>query len=290
VAVDSTPQGRRASGFRRVRKAAHDLQPRFDVPVTGRRIAADGAYLSPLRRLTTNLVETYHICNPQFDYDALLNPRRVFTQPSKPTYNLGYDNENYDYILRRDDWLGTEEGQKYLILDSLGEGTSSQVAKCQNMKTHEIVAIKVIKNKPAHFKQSVMEATILELLKNLDPNDEHHILRLCESFIHRSHLCLVSELLSFSLYELLEQKQFQGLSVPLVRVFMAQLLNAMAVPGEAGLIHCDLTPKNILLESPEIKIIDFGSACYQGRRTVYTNIQSHWYRSPEILLGLSYTS
>lgn len=34
------------------------------------------------------------------------------------------------------------------------------------MKTHEIVAVKVVKNKPAYFNQSMMEVTILELVGN----------------------------------------------------------------------------------------------------------------------------
>lgn len=45
MAVDAPPQKRRASGFRRVR-TAHDLQPRLDVSVQGRRMGADGQYLS----------------------------------------------------------------------------------------------------------------------------------------------------------------------------------------------------------------------------------------------------
>ncbi|KAJ7178381.1 kinase-like domain-containing protein [Mycena crocata] len=292
MAVDPPPQKRRASGFRRVR-TAHDLQPRLDIPVAGRRMGADGAYLSPLRQLTTNLLDTYHICNPQFRYESTHNPRRVLTKPSKPAHNDGYDNDDYDYILYVNDWLGAEDGHKYLILDILGQGTFGQVVKCQNMKTHEIVAVKVVKNKPAYFNQSMMEVTILEMLnKNSDPNDQHHILRLRDSFIHRSHLCLVFELLSSNLYELIKQNQFQGLSTQLVKVFMAQLLDAMTVLKEARLIHCDLKPENILLkslQSPQIKVIDFGSACHE-RQTVYTYIQSRFYRSPEVLLGMSYTA
>ncbi|KAF5380347.1 hypothetical protein D9615_004562 [Tricholomella constricta] len=292
MAVDPPPQRRRASGFRRVR-TAHDLQPRLDVPPSGRRMGSDGVYLSPLRQLTTNILETYHICNPQFRYESTHNPRRVLTKPSKPAHNEGYDNDDYDYILYVNDWLGTEEGHKYLILDILGQGTFGQVVKCQNMKTHEIVAVKVVKNKPAYFNQSMMEVTILEMLnKTCDPNDEHHILRLRDSFIHRSHLCLVFELLSSNLYELIKQNQFQGLSTQLVKVFMAQLLDAMTVLKDARLIHCDLKPENILLkslQSPQIKVIDFGSACHE-RQTVYTYIQSRFYRSPEVLLGMSYTA
>lgn len=55
---------------------------------------------------------------------------------------------------------------RYLILDILGQGTFGQVVKCQNMKTHEIVAVKVVKNKPAYFNQSMMEVTILEMVRD----------------------------------------------------------------------------------------------------------------------------
>ena len=41
------------------------------------------------------------------------------------------------------------------------------MVKCQNMKTNEIVAVKVVKNKPAYFNQSMMEVTILELVRPL---------------------------------------------------------------------------------------------------------------------------
>jgi dual specificity protein kinase YAK1 len=82
----------------------------------------------------------------------------------------------------------------------------------------------------------------------------------------------------------------------------------LTVLKEARLIHCDLKPENILLksyvglyslasilirvgslQSPQIKIIDFGSACHE-KQTVYTYIQSRFYRSPEVLLGVPYTS
>ena len=137
------------------------------------------------------------------------------------------------------------------------------------MKTHEVVAVKVVKNKPAYFNQSMMEVTILELVRDIstfyletgtecphsqlnnqcDPHDEHHILRLRDSFIHKNHLCLVFELLSSNLYELIKHNQFQGLSTQLVKVFTAQLLDALTVLKDARLIHCDLTPENILLKS-----------------------------------------
>jgi dual specificity protein kinase YAK1 len=102
----------------------------------------------------------------------------------------------------------------------------------------------------------------------------------------------VFELLSVNLYELIKQNHFRGLSTNLVRVFTAQLLDALTVMNEARIIHCDLKPENVLLknlESPTLKVIDFGSACHEVQ-TMYTYIQSRFYRSPEVLIGLPYTS
>ncbi|PFH61793.1 hypothetical protein XA68_16221 [Ophiocordyceps unilateralis] len=281
--------------FKKVRAVA-DLQPKKSRQPPFRRANPEGGFISPLQALTVQLPATYRICNPGFKYETSRNPRRVLTKPSKGVKNDGYDNEDSDYILYVNDILGSEEAghkNRYLILDVLGQGTFGQVVKCQNLKTQEVVAVKVIKNRTAYFNQSMMEVSVLDLLNTkLDKNDDHHLLRLKDTFIHRQHLCLVFELLSVNLYELIKQNQFRGLSTTLVRVFAQQLLNGLALLNKARLIHCDLKPENILLknlESPIIKIIDFGSACDE-RQTVYTYIQSRFYRSPEVLLGLPYSS
>ncbi|KAH8919022.1 kinase-like protein [Atractiella rhizophila] len=276
----SAPEARKRKGFRKVR-GPQDLRPQ----------APTSSSPSPLLSLTVRLPQLYASINPQFRYESRDNPRRVLTKPSKPAGNDNYDNEDSDYILYVNDVLGKEGQNQYLVLDILGQGTFGQVVKCSNLKTNEIVAVKVVKNKPAYFNQSMMEVTILELLnKTWDPDDTHHILRLRDSFIHHKHLCLTFELLSSNLYELIKQNSFRGLSTSLVRVFTAQLLDTMCVLNEARLIHCDLKPENILLKSlssPTIKVIDFGSACHE-KQTVYTYIQSRFYRSPEVILSLPY--
>ncbi|KAK1750654.1 kinase-like domain-containing protein [Echria macrotheca] len=281
--------------FKKIRGPG-DLRPKINTQPAFRRANPEGGFISPLQALTVQLPATYRICNPSFKYESSRNPRRVLTKPSKGVKNDGYDNEDSDYILYVNDILGSEEAghkNRYLILDVLGQGTFGQVVKCQNLKTQEVVAVKVIKNRTAYFNQSMMEVSVLDLLNTkLDKNDDHHLLRLKDTFIHKQHLCLVFELLSVNLYELIKQNQFRGLSTTLVRVFAQQLLNGLALLNKARLIHCDLKPENILLknlESPIIKIIDFGSACDE-RQTVYTYIQSRFYRSPEVLLGLPYSS
>ena len=48
-------------------------------------------------------------------------------------------------------------------------------------------------------------------------------------------------------------------------------------------------PSHSISPGQKIKVIDFGSACFEGQ-TAHTYIQSRFYRSPEVLIGLPYDS
>ncbi|KAK1272452.1 Serine/threonine-protein kinase AFC3 [Acorus gramineus] len=135
---------------------------------------------------------------------------------------------------------------------------------------------------------------MLETLnKKFDPDDKHHIVRMLDHFLFQHHLCISFEMLGPNLYDLIKENQFKGLSLSFVQLFSKQILHGLVLMKEAGIIHCDLKPENILISTgvklPEIKIIDFGSACNEGR-TVYSYIQSRYYRSPEVLLGYPYNT
>ncbi|KAJ8762741.1 hypothetical protein K2173_012233 [Erythroxylum novogranatense] len=246
-------------------------------------------------KLTKGLVETYQICNPQFKYSEELNPKRYLTTPSTGVLNDGYDNVNSDLILTVNYSLVNQETQRrYIVKDVLGHGTFGQVAKCWVPDTSCFVAVKIIKNQPAYYQQALVEVSILTTLnRKYDPEDKHHIVRIYDYFVHQRHLCICFELLDTNLYELIKINQFRGLSLSIVQMFSKQILHGLALLKDAGIIHCDLKPENILLctsvKPAEVKIIDFGSACMEDR-TVYSYIQSRYYRSPEVLLGYQYTT
>jgi dual specificity protein kinase YAK1 len=239
---------------------------------------------------TIYLIQTYESCSPEFRYDQSC-PARCLTKPSEAVHNENYDNEDYNYILYVNDKLQSPEGQVYIIIDSLGEGTFGQVVKCRDSQGL-LCAAKVIKNKPAYYIQGLIEVKILSKLNNeLDSNDSSHIVRMKDFFVFRNHLVIIFELLSLNLYEILRKNLLRGVSLSLIRKFTKQMLEALCVLEKGNIIHCDMKPENVLLadDKANIKVIDFGSACFENA-TIYTYIQSRYYRSPEVLLGCPYGS
>lgn len=220
---------------------------------------------------------------------AVLDPEKnlVPTTGEQEDYNFGYDDSKGNYRINMKDHIA----YRYEIMSFLGKGSFGVAVKCYDHKKKEEIALKIIKNKKKYYYQAGVELKILQYLKENDPEDTMNIIHMKDYVIFRKHLCISFELMSINLYEFLKLNDFEGLSLGLIRRFAIQLLYALKYLKENDVIHCDLKPENILLKDPSksgIKIIDFGSSCFQDER-VYTYIQSRFYRAPEIILGIPYT-
>lgn len=255
-------------------------------------LAFRDATTAPLRKLSVDLIKTYKHINEVYyakkKRRAQQAPQDSSTKKEKKVLNHGYDDDNHDYIVRSGErWL-----ERYEIDSLIGKGSFGQVVKAYDHQTQELVAIKIIKNKKAFLNQAQIELRLLELMNQHDTEMKYYIVHLKRHFMFRNHLCLVFELLSYNLYDLLRNTHFRGVSLNLTRKLAQQLCTALlflATP-ELSIIHCDLKPENILLCNPKrsaIKIVDFGSSCQLGQR-IYQYIQSRFYRSPEVLLGTPY--
>jgi dual specificity tyrosine-phosphorylation-regulated kinase 2/3/4 len=103
----------------------------------------------------------------------------------------------------------------------------------------------------------------------------------------------VFELLDISLYELLKNQEFRGMNLTEVRQIAYQVIKSLCFMKKHSIVHCDLKPENILLKKKlnrkDVKVIDFGSACFENEM-LYTYIQSRFYRAPEVLMGLGYST
>lgn len=200
--------------------------------------------------------------------------------------NFGYDDDRGDYNIV----IGDHLAYRYEVVDVLGKGSFGQVVRCVDHKTGALVAVKIIRNKKRFHQQALIEVNLLKKLKDWDSERRHSVVAFDQSFYFRGHLCISTELLGMNLYEFIKAHDFRGFSLKLIRRFTKQMLSSLVLLHAKKVIHCDLKPENILLVHPlnsEIRVIDFGSSCFENEK-VYTYIQSRFYRSPEVILGMSY--
>ncbi|CAK8690156.1 unnamed protein product [Clavelina lepadiformis] len=200
--------------------------------------------------------------------------------------NNGYDDAQCSYITVPHDHIA----YRYEILKVIGKGSFGQVVKAYDHKMQQHVALKIVRNEKRFHRQAAEEIRILEHLRKQDKDNVMNIIHMMESFTFRNHICMTFELLSINLYELIKKNKFQGFSLQLVRKFAHSILQCLDALHGNRIIHCDLKPENILLKQQGrsgIKVIDFGSSCYEHQR-VYTYIQSRFYRAPEVILGARY--
>uniref|UniRef100_A0A6G1SHY1 dual-specificity kinase n=1 Tax=Aceria tosichella TaxID=561515 RepID=A0A6G1SHY1_9ACAR len=200
--------------------------------------------------------------------------------------NYGFDDASGSYIHVAHDHIA----YRYEMLKIIGKGSFGSVIRAFDHKNMQNVALKMVRNEKRFHQQAQTEINILRHLREKDINNSMNVIHMFEHFIFRDHTCITFELLSLNLYELTRKNKFAGFSIHLVRRFAYSILKCLEALNENKIIHCDLKPENVLLKQQSrsgIKVIDFGSSCFENER-IHSYIQSRFYRSPETILGAKY--
>lgn len=92
------------------------------------------------------------------------------------------------------------------------QGSFGQVVCAYDQINKMEVAVKIIKSRKPFLIQAKTEIDILNKVNSSDTEDDSNIVRLLDHFMYRNHQCLVFEILSFNLYELLKNTKYVPLT------------------------------------------------------------------------------
>jgi serine/threonine protein kinase len=174
----------------------------------------------------------------------------------------------------------------------MGSGAYGVVVSARDTKTNQLVAIKKIEKAFEHStfaKRTLRELKILRLIQHENVMPVKTI-QLPRSLQDLGEIYVISELMETDLSSIICSPQ------PLLdehcQFFLYQILRGLKYLHSAGVLHRDLKPRNLLVNSNcDLKICDFGLAkadlpdlkVRAANMTDY--VATRWYRAPEVLLA-----
>eukprot|EP00049_Salpingoeca_infusionum_P003118 m.63763 g.63763 ORF g.63763 m.63763 type:complete len:475 (-) comp11964_c1_seq1:25-1449(-) len=171
----------------------------------------------------------------------------------------------------------------YKKLEQLGEGTYATVFKGISHVTGQIVALKEIRleHEEGAPCTAIREVSILKKLKHANIVTLHDIIHT------KSSLTLVFEYLSKDLKQYMDECD-SFIDMKNIKLFLFQLLRGLDFCHAKKVLHRDLKPQNLLINSAgELKLADFGLARAKSVpiKTYSNEVVTLWYRPPDVLLG-----
>eukprot|EP01090_Pellita_catalonica_P002106 TRINITY_DN11765_c0_g1_i2.p1 TRINITY_DN11765_c0_g1~~TRINITY_DN11765_c0_g1_i2.p1 ORF type:complete len:429 (-),score=88.40 TRINITY_DN11765_c0_g1_i2:90-1376(-) len=177
---------------------------------------------------------------------------------------------------------------KYEICNKLGKGAYGIVWKAINKKTREEVALKKIFD--AFQNATDAQRTFREIMFLQDLHDHENIIRLLNVIKAENNrdIYLVFEHMDTDLHAVIRAKILEDVHKQFI---VYQLLKALKYMHSGEVLHRDMKPSNLLLNSEcLVKVADFGLArsiaAIDDNENIMTDyVATRWYRAPEILLG-----
>ena len=174
----------------------------------------------------------------------------------------------------------------YYLGKKIGKGTFGEVSVCFDQTNAERRVIKKIRKERRFIEYSKKEIKILNILKDNTAN----IIELIDDFMYENIQYLVFEYMETNLYQYYKNNIIKYNDVIHI---MYEVIKGLDFIHQNKIIHCDLKPENIMLNtsgSKIVKIIDFGSSKLDEERKNHFYIASRYYRAPELAFEIYFNN
>jgi len=203
----------------------------------------------------------------------------------------GEDGEYCNYMVHGTKFAAPK---RFTVLEPVGQVAYGVVCSAHDKEMNETVAIKKVENAFEHLtfaKRTLRELKILRHLRHENLIDVR-LVYLPGGVDDYEDIYIVSELMETDLASVL--KSPQPLSDDHCQFFFYQILRGLTFIHSADVIHRDLKPRNLLVNSNcDLKICDYGLARVRYAEETHRTcpmteyICTRWYRAPEVLSSWS---
>lgn len=175
--------------------------------------------------------------------------------------------------------IGTVLGNRYELLEKIGEGSITEVYKAKCRMLNRIVAVKILKQKYSSDRVFA-EKYKNEAIKSARISDSRIVNILDVGSQENINYTVMEYVEGKSLKEILKEKG--KLDIPSAVHLVREVSKALDYSHQNGLLHLGIRPSNILVsEEGDIKVSDFSTAS----SLFIVNVYSAHYFSPEQFNG-----
>jgi serine/threonine protein kinase len=198
----------------------------------------------------------------------------------------------------------------YVVIDRIGEGAYGVVYSCTDTRSGGKVAVKKIEaalDRVSACKRTYRELKLLGLLKHENIITLRHVMadqmkdlkapagasggegKTSEPLGKSTDIYCVFDLMETDLTTII--KSSQHLSNEHCQFFLYQVLRGLLFVHSAGVVHRDLKPRNVLVNSNcDLRVCDFGLARVDEPGTadgthMTDYVATRWYRAPEVIVA-----